>query len=315
MRSRHRLSAAIAAVAFLGVPLSSADARSASSDIDLGAMQGHLKALQQISDEHGGRGTGTTGYQKSVDYVKGKLQGAGYQVTVQPFDTQLGTSYNVIAEMPGTSPGPVVMVGGHLDSADNAGINDNGSGTAGVLETALAFAKSGEKPRNTLRFAFWGAEELNLVGSTHYAEGLGTQGRDRIQAYLNVDMIASKNAAYFVYDDNPAGNFIRDDLTKYFTSAGVQSEYTDPNGRSDHAALRRYGIPTGGIFTGAEQIKTSAQAQKWGGTAGKPYDSCYHQACDDMTNINTTALDRHADAIGHLLWSYADKDFGSANTR
>ncbi len=71
---------------------------------------------------------------------------------------------NVIAELPGKNMNNVVMAGAHLDSVpEGPGINDNGSGSAALLETALMMAKL--KPQNTLRFAWWGAEELGLVGS------------------------------------------------------------------------------------------------------------------------------------------------------
>lgn len=312
MPLRHRLPLATATAVLLAVPVGAADARSASVDIPLEAMQGHLAALQQIADDHGGsRGTGDSGYQASVDYVKGKLEGAGYDVTVQSFSTWSGESYNVIAEMAGTDPDSTVMFGGHLDSANNPGMNDNGSGVAGVLQSALSYAASGEKPRNTVRFAFWGAEELGLIGSKHYVNSLSSTQRGQIEAYVNVDMIGSKNVAYMVYDDNPRGDFIRDDLTNFFTAEGIDSDLTDPDGRSDHAAFIQAGIPTGGLFSGAEQRKTTAQAQKWGGTSGVAYDSCYHRACDDIDNVDTTSLDHHADVLGQAVWAYTAKDFGA----
>ena len=71
----------------------------------------------------------------------------------------------MIAELPGTNDANVVMAGAHLDSVgEGPGINDNGSGSAALLETALNLAKL--KPENTLRFAWWGAEESGLIGST-----------------------------------------------------------------------------------------------------------------------------------------------------
>jgi aminopeptidase S len=133
--------------------------------------------------------------------------------------------------------------------------------------------------------------------------------RDKVELYLNFDMIASPNPGYFVYDDNPAGDGARDDLVAYFTGKSVQTEFIDVQGRSDHAAFRSLGIPTAGTFSGAEGTKTSAQATKWGGTAGQAFDPCYHRSCDTINNLDLTSLDRQIDAIGHMIWTYAQKDY------
>ncbi len=248
-----------------------APAALASPDLSVANAQAHLQQLQSIATANGGnRATGRPGYLASANWVKAQLDAAGYTTTLQQFVTFSGTSYNVIAEWPEGDPDHVVMAGAHLDSVSaGPGINDNGTGSAGVLEAALAYAASSEVPRNRLRFGFWGAEEQGLLGSRHYMGALPSTEKDKIELYLNFDMIGSPNPGYFVYDDNAAGDGARDDLTAYFDSKGVPWEYIDVQGRSDHAAFRSYGIPTAGIFTGAEEIKTAAQARKWGGTAGQ----------------------------------------------
>ena len=289
-------------------------AAAAGPDLSVTNTQAHLTQLQSIANANGGnRGTGRPGYAASVSWVKGKLDAAGWTTTVQSFSTSSGTSSNLIAEWPAGDPDHVVMLGGHLDSvANGAGINDNGSGSAGVLEAALAYAASGQTAKNRVRVAFWGAEELGLLGSKHYMSTLSTADKDRIETYLNFDMIGSPNPGYFVYNDKPAGNGARDELTSWYASKGIPWEYIDVQGRSDHAAFRSYGISTAGIFSGAESLKTSSQAQKWGGTAGRAFDPCYHSSCDTTSNINVTALDRGVDVIGHMLWLYAAKDFGTS---
>ncbi|MFB6724135.1 M28 family metallopeptidase [Kribbella sp. NPDC056345] len=312
--SAAALAAALAAGA-LAVPGSSSAATAAVVDPDISVTnaKAHLDQFQSIATSNGGnRYTGRPGYKASADWAKAKLDAAGYSTTLQQFNTSAGTSYNVIAEWPFGDANHVVMAGSHLDSVSSGpGINDNGTGSAGVLEVALAYAASGQTPRNRLRFGFWGAEELGLLGSKYYVNGLPAAERDKIELYLNFDMIGSPNPGYFVYNDNPAGNGARDDLTTYFTSKSIQTEYIDVQGRSDHAAFRSLGIATAGTFTGAEGTKTSAQAAKWGGTAGQAYDPCYHRSCDTITNLNLTALDRNIDAIGHMIWNYAQKDYGS----
>ncbi|MDE9366200.1 M20/M25/M40 family metallo-hydrolase [Luteipulveratus sp. YIM 133132] len=306
--------AVVVACAATIVPAASASTPTlADPDISVTSTKAHLDQLQSIANANGGnRYTGRSGYKASIDWVKSKLDAAGYTTTVQSFSTSAGTSYNLIAEWPYGDPNHVVMQGAHLDSVSSGpGINDNGSGSAGILETALTYAKSGQTPKNRLRFGFWGAEELGLLGSKYYVNNLSSTERAKIAVYLNFDMIASPNPGYFVYDDNPAGNGARDDLTAYFTSKSIPWEYIDVQGRSDHAAFRSLGIPTAGTFTGAETTKTSAQASKWGGTAGRAFDPCYHSSCDTSTNLDLTALDRNIDAIGHMTWAYAVKDYGT----
>lgn len=284
-----------------------------SPDLSIANVTSHLQQLQSIATANGGnRATGRPGYKASLDWVRARLDAVGYTTQVQQFSTSSGTSYNLVADWPGGDPGHVVMTGAHLDSvAAGPGINDNGTGSAAVLEAALAWAASGNTPRNHLRFAWWGAEEQGLLGSNHYMRNLPTADKDRIDLYMNFDMVGSPNPGYFVYDDNPVGNEARDAMTAYYTSKGIPWEYIDVQGRSDHASFRSYGIATTGMYSGGETIKTSAQASKWGGTAGQAFDPCYHRSCDTTSNVSTTALDRNLDMIGHMVWLHADKDYGT----
>ncbi|MBY8847542.1 M28 family peptidase [Saccharothrix sp. MB29] len=280
----------------------------AGPDIPVAAIQADLAQLQSIASSNGGnRAHGRPGYLASVNWVKSKLDAAGYTTRVQSFTTNGATGYNLIADWPAGDANNVVMVGGHLDSvAAGPGINDNGTGSASILEVALAVRSSGFQPGKRLRFAWWGAEELGLVGSTHYVNSLSTTDRSRIRSYLNFDMTGSPNPGYFVYSASgqPSGSLaLQQTLQGYFGSIGVPTELTSVGGRSDHAAFARAGIPVGGTFTGAEGIKTSAQAQKWGGTAGTAFDRCYHRSCDTTSNVNATALNRNADAIAHAVWT------------
>jgi Zn-dependent M28 family amino/carboxypeptidase len=226
------------------------------------------------------------------------------------------TSYNVIAETKTGRKDNVVMLGAHLDSvAGGPGINDNGSGSATLLETALQLGSS-PKVDNGVRFAFWSAEEFGLVGSTYYVNSLPFEQQLDIALYLNFDMLGSPNPAYFVYDGDdsdgvgagsgPFGSAqIEKTFTDYFTARSQPTEGTDFTGRSDYGQFIAVGIPAGGLFTGAEGLKTAAQAAKWGGTAGVAYDHCYHQACDNLGNVNRVALDRNADGVAWALGIYA----------
>ncbi|MFI1468406.1 M28 family metallopeptidase [Streptomyces wuyuanensis] len=299
------LTAAVPATAAPGSPASAATspAALAAPDIPIANVKAHLSELQSIAGANGGnRAHGRPGYKASIDYVKAKLDAAGFTTTVQQFTSSGATGYNLIADWPGGDPNQVLMAGAHLDSVSSGpGMNDNGSGSAGVLETALAVSRAQLQPAKHLRFAWWGAEELGLVGSRYYVNNLPTADRSKISGYLNFDMIGSPNPGYFVYDDDPT---IEQTFKDFYTGLGVPTEIeTEGDGRSDHASFKNVGIAVGGLFTGASRSKSSAQAQKWGGTAGQAFDRCYHSSCDTMSNINDTALDRNSDAIAHAVWT------------
>jgi aminopeptidase S len=287
-------------------------------DIPVANVKAHLTQLQSIATANGGnRAHGRPGYLASVTYVKGLLDAAGFTTTQQSFTYNGATGYNLIADWPGGDTSDTLMVGAHLDSVTaGPGINDNGTGSAANLEVALAVARTGFQPDRHLRFGWWGAEELGLRGSTAYVNSLSAAQKAAITGYLNFDMVGSPNPGYFLYDgDNsdgtgagpgPAGSAeIEDTLEAYFASIGVPTRGTDFDGRSDYGPFIAAGIPAGGIFTGAEGRKTAAQVTLWGGTTGA-FDPCYHAACDTISNINDTALDRNSDAIASAVWALAD---------
>ncbi|MFJ4843644.1 M28 family metallopeptidase [Streptomyces sp. NPDC088746] len=296
---------AVAALLATAAPASQAAPRTAAAapDIPLANVKAHLTQFQSIATANGGnRAHGRAGYKASVDYVKAKLDAAGYTTALQQFTSGGATGYNLIADWPGGDPNQVLMAGSHLDSVTSgAGINDNGSGSAAVLETALAVSRAQLAPDKHLRFAWWGAEELGLVGSKYYVNNLATAERSKLAGYLNFDMIGSPNPGYFVYDDDPV---IEQTFKDYYAGLSIPTEIeTEGDGRSDHAPFKNAGVPVGGLFSGADYTKTSAQAQKWGGTAGQSFDRCYHSSCDTTANINDTALDRNSDAVAHAVWT------------
>jgi len=261
----------------------------------------------------------------------------GATVTVKvDFVADERTTYNVIAETRSGNDDNVVMAGAHLDSVqDGPGINDNGSGSAALLETAIQMAKV--KPANTVRFAWWGAEESGLLGSEHYVGELTDEEKADIALYLNFDMVASPNYMFGVYDgDNsggtaapgfiPAGSAqIEDVFERFYTQRGEPFQDSEFSGRSDYGPFIAVGIPAGGLFTGAEVPKTAAEAALYGGVAGAAFDPCYHQFCDNLRgdgqnaalyaqlredyelvgNINVDALDVNADAIATAVLTFA----------
>ena len=221
--------------------------------------------------------------------------------------TEERVSANVLADTPIGKPEKTLVVGAHLDSvSDGGGINDNGSGSAGILEIALQMSQIGLLDdvdtgiRNRVRFAWWGAEELGLVGSDYYVNTLSDSDFEEIVANLNFDMIGSPNYVRFVYDGDgslsdqpgPEGSAFIEWLFKdYFMDQGLATAPTAFDGRSDYGPFIENGIPAGGLFTGAEGIKSEEEAGIYGGVAGEAYDPCYHAACDTIDNVSIQGLD------------------------
>ncbi|MFE3454091.1 M28 family metallopeptidase [Nonomuraea sp. NPDC059194] len=251
-----------------------------------------------------------------VDAKTGAAVAGGRQMRVTT-STQSArhTTSNVIAQTAWGAPDEVVMVGAHLDSvAEGPGINDNGSGSAALLEIALRL--SAYQPTKAVRFVWWGGEELGLLGSRYYVGSLTPEERAKIRMYLNFDMIASPNYTYGIYDGDdsdkvgagpgPQGSAeIEREFVRFFAERGLPYTGTDFTGRSDYGPFIEAGIPSGGLFTGAEVNKSKREAEIFGGTAGAPLDPCYHQACDTLENVDATALDVSADAIATVITTFA----------
>ena len=225
-------------------------------------------------------------------------------------------TYNVFAETPGGDERNTIMVGAHLDSAaEGPGINDNGSGSAAILEVANKIGQLNIKPRNKIRFAFWSAEEDGLVGSESYLVSLSTEEISKISMYLNFDMIASPNYVRFVMDGDgsdspnpgPAGSEKAEELfNEYFSNLGLPTDPTPIDGYSDYASFVLLNIPVGGIYSGSSEVKTEEQVNKYGGTAGQICDPNYHTPNDTVDNLNYTIEEQMLKAIAYGVMTYAN---------
>ncbi|MBN9698134.1 MAG: M20/M25/M40 family metallo-hydrolase [Zoogloea sp.] len=253
-----------------------------------------------------------------------RTAGLQLRLTVQAVRGSIRTS-NVIAELAGTSPGRVVMMGAHLDSVNaGPGINDNGSGVAALLESAAQLARS--KPRNTVRIALWGAEELGNLGSKFHVGALSPAQKEALALYLNFDMIGSPNAGFFVYDGDGSGSGfagpqgsgeIESVLADDYRRRGVQPRGVDLRLSTDQLSFASAGIPVGGLFSGHDGIKSAQEAALWGGTSGTAYDACYHKACDVLANADTSAFRFNVPAVLAAAWHFAmrpDLSLASAQT-
>lgn len=241
---------------------------------------------------------------------------ADFDVTVEERRT-----WNIITTTKRGDRDSTVMLGAHLDGVqDHAGINDNGTGSATLLQTAIALKKTGleKKLRNNVRFAWWGAEEIGLLGSNHYVNELVTKrpkALDKIAVYLNYDMVGSPNYVISAYDADqstyeaeapvPAGS-ARTELAfrRYFKATKQPVVDTPFSGRSDYQAFILNGVPAGGLFTGADGVKTEREQQLFGGRAGVIYDPNYHTEKDTLANVNRKALRIMSDAIAHTTLKF-----------
>jgi Zn-dependent M28 family amino/carboxypeptidase len=292
-------------------------------------------ALIVANNEDGDEMGGTLGEETDVKIpVISVTKPSGERLRAKPADATIKLNAgvrtehtrNVIAQTKTGSTSNVVMVGAHLDSVpEGPGINDNGSGVAAVLETALQLGSSPEIS-NAVRFGFWGAEELGLLGSNNYVQSLDVEALRDIALYLNFDMIGSPNPGYFTYDGDqsappdadggvsriPEGSAgIERTLVAYLRGAGKPPEDINFDGRSDYDGFTQAGVPAGGIFSGGAEAKmTKEQAERWGGQAGEPFDPNYHKASDTLDHIDRTAVEINGGGVAYVVGIYAQDQSG-----
>ncbi|KAI0140013.1 Zn-dependent exopeptidase [Hypoxylon sp. NC0597] len=216
---------------------------------------------------------------------------------------------NIIAQTVEGDPNNCVMLGGHSDSvSEGPGINDDGSGSLTLLEVATQLTNF--TVNNCVRFAWWAGEEEGLLGSDYYVEVLPKEENKKIRLFMDYDMMGSPNFAYQVYNAtnavNPVGSEqLRDLYVDWYTKQGLNYTFIPFDGRSDYDAFIRNGIPGGGIATGAEGVKTKEEEVMFGGKAGEWYDPCYHQLCDDLGNVNSTAWLVNTKLVAHSVATFA----------
>lgn len=256
------------------------------------------------------------------------LSESGTATVIAEAKVEQVTTRNVIAQTKTGSTDNVVMVGAHLDSVkEGPGINDNGTGVATVLETALQMGPSPDVA-NAVRFGFWGGEEQGLFGSYNYLESLDLEALKDIALYLNFDMMASPNTCYFTSDADqslppdpelgydlliPEGSpGIERTLDDTITSAGKTPQDLPFDGRSDYDGFTFAGIPAGNFDTGSDAIKTPEQVELWGGTADQQCDPNYHTAKDTIDNVSRDALSLSGGVVAHVVGLYA-QDEGARN--
>lgn len=235
------------------------------------------------------------------------------------------TSRNVLAQTKTGSTKDVIVVGAHLDGPRTGpGINDNGSGVAAVLETALQLGPLAPV-NNAVRFVFWGADEDGLNGVLDYVFGLNEQQLNDIAMYLNFNLLGSPNAGFFTDDgdqsgppgqgisfgDVPEGSAgIERTLSGYLNLVGRRPADMPLGIRTDYHPFMIAGIPIGGMSTGASQPKTTVQARLWGGQVGVGFDPNFQSPRDTIDNINREALAVMGSGVAFAVGSYAESITG-----
>ena len=175
-----------------------------------------------------------------------------------------------------------------------------------------------------IRFCWWGAEELGLLGSAHHVKQakLSFAIGERISDYLiniNFDMLGSPNFIFGIYDGtqtNSGSGKVTELFRDWFVQKNLPWDYTDFDGRSDYAPFLAAGVVTGGLFSGADDVKTESQRNRYekilgqglGGTADIFQDHCYHKSCDSIDNINQFALETMVKAGASTIESMARQD-------
>lgn len=203
-----------------------------------------------------------------------------------------GVGRNVVADIPGLeAPEDVVLAGGHLDSWDvSQGATDNGLGSAIVLEMAHAIAALGKRPRRTLRFALWAAEEIGLCGSHDYAKRHAAE-LDRLCGLLNFDMTGEPYGFWTPGHKEPAP--MLKGLARQLAGLGMREEFAHRAGlHSDHQPFMLQGVPV---------VAFMAKLEGQGG-------HYYHSVGDTFEKVSLPGLCRAAAVGAHTMWAIADAE-------
>ncbi|HKI95234.1 MAG TPA: M28 family peptidase [Gemmatimonadales bacterium] len=186
--------------------------------------------------------------------------------------------YNLIADSPYGDSAHVVVVDAHLDAIYGAGMLDNASGSATILEIALKMART--QTRNRLRYIWFGGEELGLLGSFYYTQHLAPGALANIVFDVDADVTATPNYVYAIADPAnsngrpyfpsnvvPGSTVGNDYFINYFTQAGLPYELRSNDG-TDSYAFSLVGVPNTGILTGQDCCKSASDVSLFGGSTG-----------------------------------------------
>jgi len=236
-------------------------------------------------------------------------------ISIQAIVNPNADDYNVIAESKGGDKNHVVVVDAHLDAIYGAGMLDNASGSATILDIALKMKNV--NPLNKLRFIWFGGEELGLLGSSFYVNNLSSSELSHIGYDLDADVTATPNYLIGVLDPAAPDLFgrtvtstfpnrvyksstiARDQGIAYFDSVRLNHELLSPVG-TDAFSFNAVGIPASGLLTGQDCCKSQEEVNLFGGHVGNyegnvpSFDGgCVDNPflwCDNLSNNDPTVL-------------------------
>lgn len=294
--------------------------------LDQPRLTAHLQALQDIANQHGGnRAVGTAGGQATAQYILNQAKKAGLIAQMLPFENRnKKVGQNVMIEIQGTSKDTAIIVGGHYDSVEmGPGMNDNGSGVAVLLELMDHYAKT--KPKHTLYFAFWDSEEEGVGGSQAFVSKMTETQLKGIQAYINVDMVGTKNPNIQIADGDKSSldemeamlkergmketeykpltdslrsipNHVGDlslekHMKAFFQAKGVQIKEDISTLTASDTAPFLGKVPVTSLILFNEQMKGDELE----------FAPCYHKACDNIDLIDPKSMQLAGEAVGYVI--------------
>jgi carboxypeptidase Q len=212
------------------------------------------------------------------------------------------TTYNVVAEIPGTDKaGEIVMLGGHLDSWHAAtGATDNAAGAAVSMEAVRLIQSLGLKPRRTIRIALWSAEEQGLLGSAAYVkQHFGTFEDPKpeyagFNGYINLDSGTGRVRGASVFGPPEAAAVLRSALEPFadLGVAGALATSSRASGSTDSTTFNSAGLA--GINLAQDPIEYSG--------------TTWHTNLDTYERIVPEDVKAAATVIAAAVWNVANRE-------
>ena len=253
-------------------------------------------------------------------YNQAQLGATTARIRIQPL-SDIRPDYNLIADSPYGDTSRVVVVDAHLDAIYGAGMLDNASGSATILEIALKMAAT--HTVNQLRYIWFGGEETGLHGSIYYTNNLTAADRSRIVFDVDADVTATPNYVYAIADPAngccsgvaAASQVGNNYFSSYFTAAGLPFDDWNNYG-TDSYSFAQIGVPNTGVLTGQDCCKNAADVAKFGGftgnyegnvpsTDGGCVDNPFRW-CDNLANNDPVVLTTVSKAFASVVFNLAN---------
>ncbi|MDR2060655.1 MAG: M20/M25/M40 family metallo-hydrolase [Acinetobacter sp.] len=310
------------------------EVRQSGFKMDTAQMMTHLHAFEQIAKQHGGnRAVGTQGGLASADYILDHAKKAGFTTELHAFENREKTKgRNIIVEIPGESKQDIILLGAHYDSVKmGPGINDNASGVALLLELMAQLSQQKIKPKHSIHLAFWDSEEVGIAGSQAYVKKLTAEQLKAIKAYINVDMVGTKDPEILIADGDKSSV---DEMEKMLKERGMQEQDYKPlldglrsiPSHSGDLALEnmlkeffkaknlkiKEGVATltasdTAPFLGKVPVTSVILFNEQMKGDELEFAPCYHKACDTIEQVDPKSMQLAGDAVVYLLQSLDKK--------